>query len=355
MLSSPSGSYVQRVLIAAGIVLALLALLYFFQLVARVLLLLFAAVLLAIFLSALAAFIHHRTPLSQGVSLALTVVGLFALAVGIGWVAGPRLGAQFGQLTERIPEALDQIRAMLAQYEWGLALLAQTPGSGQGVPFGSIDVVGRITGVFSTTLGILANVLIVGIIGLYLAIDPSLYIDNAVRLVPMSRRQRAREVFVSMGRALRWWLIGRIASMAIVGVLTVIGLLLIGMPLAFTLGFIAAIFSFVPYVGPIASAVPALLVAMVESPTMVLYVALLYLGVQLLESNAITPLIQQKVVSLPPALLLTAQTLVGVLAGLLGLLVAAPLAVAVIVIVQMLYVEDVLGDHVRVMGTHSSD
>ncbi len=347
-------SFARRALVAAAIAAALLIALYFFRAVANVLLLIFAAVLLSIFLSGLALFIHHRTPLSQGWSLTLTVVGLLALAVGIGWVAGPRLGAQFSQLTERIPEAIDQLRAMLTQYEWGQTLLAQAPGSGQGAPFGAIDVVGRVTGIFSTTLGILTNVLIVGITGLYLAIDPNLYIGGAVRLVPVAHRGRAREVFASLGRALRWWLIGRIASMAVVGVLTTIGLLLVGMPLAFTLGFIAAIFSFVPYLGPIAAAIPALLVALVEGPTMVLYVALIYLGVQLLESNAITPLIQQRVVSLAPALLLTAQTLVGVLGGLLGLLVAAPLTVAVIVVVQMLYVEDVLGDPVRVMGTHSS-
>ncbi len=344
--------YVRRVLIAVGIALAFVVALYFLQHVARVLLLIFAGVLLSIFLSGLAMFVHHRTPLPRGVALALVVVVLVALAGLVGWLAGPRLADQATQLSERIPEAVDRLRSTLRSYGWGEVVLRQTPSAENFVSGGS-DIVGSITGIFSTFLSGLTNFVIIVIIGLYLAANPMLYVNGAAHLVPMSKRERARELLQALGRGLRWWIIGRIASMVVVGLLTAIGLLIAGVPLAFTLGFIAAVFSFVPYIGPIASAVPAMLVALAEGPQLVLYVVLVYFGVQLLESYLITPLIQKRAVELPPALLITAQVLVGVLAGILGVIVATPLTVAVIIIVQMLYVEDILGDNVKVMGTSS--
>lgn len=343
--------YARRVLIAVGIALTLFVVVYFFHAVARALLLVFAGVLLAIFLSGMAMFIHHRAPVPRGVALALVVIGLVALLVGAGWLAGPRLADQTGQLSERLPQAVDQLRSALQEYGWGETLLASAPAPREAV--GGSDVVSSVTGFFSTFLSGLTNLVIVVIIGLYLAANPSLYVNGAVHLVPIPKRERARELLSALGRGLRWWLIGRIASMVVVGALTAVGLLIIGVPLAFTLGFIAAVLSFVPYIGPIASAVPAMLVALAESTQLVLYVVLVYFAVQILESNLITPLIQKRAVELPPALLITAQVFAGLLAGILGIIVATPLAVATIIIVQVVYVEDILGDDVKVMGMSS--
>lgn len=192
---------------------------------------------------------------------------------------------------------------------------------------------------------------VVIVVGLFLAIHPGIYTEGAVHLFPKEKRERVREVFAAEGRGLRWWLIGRLCSMLVVGLLTGLGLWLVGLPLVFTLGLLAGLLSFVPYVGPIAAAVPGLLVALTAPGVSVWMVALVYLGVQLLESNAITPLIQQRAVSLPPALLVVVQLLGGILAGLLGVLVATPLAVAVIILVQMVYVQGILDDPVQVMGT----
>jgi predicted PurR-regulated permease PerM len=197
---------------------------------------------------------------------------------------------------------------------------------------------------------VLTSGLVVIIIGLYAAATPTVYINGIVRLLPPSRRQRGRAVLRALGQALRWWLVGRIASMAVVGVLTAIGLWVAGVPLAFVLGLIAALLSFVPYIGPLAAVIPAALVALAEDPTKVIYVFALYGAVQLLESYLITPLIQERAVSIPPAVLIAAQVIMGVLAGAAGVLMATPLAVVLIVLVQMLYLEDVLGDSVSTLG-----
>jgi predicted PurR-regulated permease PerM len=143
---------------------------------------------------------------------------------------------------------------------------------------------------------------------------------------------------------LRWWLMGQVVLMIVIGVTTTLGLWLIGVPLALSLGIIAGVFELVPYAGPWLSVVPAALIALLMSPTHLLLVLGLYLFLHMLEGYVLLPLMQRRVVLLPPALTLVAQVLLGELLGLRGLFVAAPLTVAVVVLLKMLYVEDTLGD-----------
>lgn len=343
-------TYTQRVLIAAGAAVGIVAAVYFVWQLARVFMLIFAGVLLAVILNGLAMKLAHRTSLPRGAALATVIAVTVAFFVGIGLLAGPRLTEQASGLAERLPQAVNQLRDLLIQqHGWAQQLLQQAPRPEQMLTSGS-GLASQVLGVFSTAANALTNALIVLIIGLYLASNPGLYTQGTARLVPRGRRHRAGEVLAAVGHALRWWMVGRGASMAVVGVLTGLGLLIAGVPLAFSLGVIAALLSFVPYIGPIAAAVPAILVALTVSPTKALYVVGIFAVVQLLESYLITPLIQEQAVSIPPALLISAQVVAGVLAGLLGVLLATPLAVTVTVVVQMLYVEDTLGDRVEVLG-----
>jgi predicted PurR-regulated permease PerM len=143
---------------------------------------------------------------------------------------------------------------------------------------------------------------------------------------------------------------GRMASMTMVGLLTYIGLSLIGVPLSLALGIVTGILEFVPYLGPILALIPTVLVALLESPVLALYVMPVYGAVQFAESYLITPLISARAVSIPPAYLIMVQVVGGVLAGAIGVLLSEPLVVVIAIIVQMLYIEDTLGDSVRVMG-----
>jgi predicted PurR-regulated permease PerM len=138
--------------------------------------------------------------------------------------------------------------------------------------------------------------------------------------------------------------------MVFVGASTMIGLSLLGVPMAFTLGLLAGILTFIPYLGPILAAIPTGLVALLEGPRLALYAVLLYLAVETFEANVIFPLATQGVVHLPPAYTVIIQIAGGALAGLPGIIVATPLAVAAAVAVQMLYIEDTLGEPVEVLG-----
>jgi predicted PurR-regulated permease PerM len=146
-------------------------------------------------------------------------------------------------------------------------------------------------------------------------------------------------VAARLGTTLQWWFVGRFASMAVTGVLTGIGLWIAGVPMALALGFIAGLLAFVPFVGPIVAAIPGLLVGWVQGPMTALYALIVYVVVQALEGNLITPVIQKKAVAVPPALLISGQLLLGSLFGAWGLLWATPLIVVTMVIVKMLYLD----------------
>jgi predicted PurR-regulated permease PerM len=265
------------------------------------------------------------------------------------WLLAPGVADQIDELRKSLPQSVRQLGQRIERYEWGRQVLAQKPNADELMP-DRADVLARATGVFSTTLGAFANFFIIIFIGLYLAAEPRLYTGGIIRLVPASRRERAREILRKVGSTLRWWLIGKVASMIVIGALTAGGLWLLGVPLALTLGLLAALLTFIPNLGPILAVVPAALLALLQSLTRALYVILLYLGIQAVESYFLTPLMQKRTVSLPPALTIFAQVLLGVLVGGLGLALATPFTAAVFVLVRMLYVEDTLRDSIETVN-----
>jgi predicted PurR-regulated permease PerM len=151
--------------------------------------------------------------------------------------------------------------------------------------------------------------------------------------------------------AMRWWMIGRLASMTVIGVLTSLGMWLIGMPAPIALGALAGLLSFVPNVGPIVASVPGLLLGLGEGSWMVLWALGVYIVVQLVESNAITPLVEQYAVSVPPGVMIVTQFIFAVLAGVWGMIVATPLLVVAMVLVQQLYVREGLHKPIKVTGS----
>lgn len=193
---------------------------------------------------------------------------------------------------------------------------------------------GKITGVLSLGFDVGIQAFSVIALGAYLAARPELYVGAVARLFSPRYRARVRGAMSELGVTLGWWLTGKGISMALIGTLNGIGLWLLGVPAPVALGLITAFFTFIPNFGPLLSLLPAALLALTISPMLALYVTLLHFGIQFVESYLVTPLVQQRTVALPPALTLGVQLLAGVLAGPLGLVLAAPLAAAGMVLVH---------------------
>ena len=187
--SSDIGEFIRRALIVAGIAFVGLVILYLLRHVAHVLLIAFAGILLAVFLDGLASILQHRLHIRRGYGLAIVIVVLTALIAGVGWFAGPRIADQFSRLSERIPQALSGLKQIILSLPFGKDMLKGSSDSTTAINLGS-HLVGSLSGIFTTTLGTLVDLFIIAFIGLYASATPRLYIDNAILLLPKTRRAR---------------------------------------------------------------------------------------------------------------------------------------------------------------------
>lgn len=330
MLTEPNFS--KRLLLVAGVVLVLLLA---WQL-ADLLLLVFASVLVAIFFRALADIIAKPTALSSGWSLALAMLLVTALVVLITVLFGTTIRENVDTLADQLPTAWRAVRDRIGDARWLTSALDQ---AGQALLTG--NVVSRIGGALGAFVGAVTNLFLVLFAGLYIAVQPRLYHDGFLKLVPPPERDRIAATLVRCGRALRNWLLGQAIAMVTVGVLTWAGLALLGVPSALALGLFAGLAEFVPILGPIAAAIPALIIALSQDTKVALWVLALFVVIQQLEGNLLQPIIQRKMVALPPAVTLFAVLAFAILFGVMGALLAAPLAVVTLVVVQDLYVETI--------------
>ena len=352
-LSRPE--FARRAAIFIGLAALAVVVLMLVWLTAAIWLVVFAGVLLAIFLDGLARLVSRHTPLARKPALGLVVVTLLALAAATAWFLGPQIADQASALSTELPQTMQRVREWVRDLPGGQAIAAQIPSSPESVLTSGSAGFGQLRTVFSTIVGLFANGLIIAFVGIYLAVHPGRYIEALTYLAPKRHREHADFVLCSVVTALRYWLIGQISAMAIIGTLTAVGLMIFGIPLALALGLIAALLSFIPYIGPILALAPALMVALGEGGDAVFVVLAIYISVQFLESYLITPLVQDHAVSMPPAVLIMAQLMMGALAGAFGIAVAAPLAVVTVVFVQVLYVEDALGEDVHVLGEQEEE
>lgn len=318
--------------------LALLVVVFAFDLV----LLLFAAVLIAVVLSGLTARVVHFTRLPRAVCLVLVLIFIVGGLAAVVVLALPELLSELGQLRQRLPEAVGKVQEFVNKLGWLETAYDALP-KGE-LSLSRPGVAGRVSSALTSTVGAFVNIAIVLLVGIYLAADPCPYVNGAVRLFPIKHRERARDVFDSLGEVLFQWLKGQLVSMTVVGVVITGGLWALGVPLAATLGFISGVFEFVPNIGPILSGIPAALLAVTVSPTHVVYVIALYSAVQALESYFLTPMVMRRAISLPPALTIVAQLIGALSAGWLGLLLATPLVAAAVVVVRKVYLEGILGE-----------
>lgn len=310
----------------------------------HILLLVFAGIVLAVYLRGLANLLASRTPLGPRLALACVVLVHLMVLAALVVYAVPVLDAQIAELSEKLPAAIERLEDWLRSHTWGRWLLAQAPDPSSIAQSDGGGWVSRITGVFSATMSAVVGLFIILFVGLYGAAEPDVYRRGLLHLFPEERRDRVNEILRRMVRTLRWWLVGRVVSAAIVGVLTALGLWIIGVPLAFLMGIIAGALTFIPNVGPTIAVVPPALLALLNSPQDALIVVIYYVGVQLVESYVITPMIERRAIHVPPALLLTVQALFAVLTGVVGLAMADPLLAVILVLVQALHVEDVIGE-----------
>ena len=295
----------------------------------------------------------ERIHIRRGIGAALVLLVAVAAFAGVIAMIGPSIREQTRELSRELPKAMQSIEAAVNRTP--VKNIVSPPQQGGG---GLTERVAKemrsatrfLFPIVSSFLGALGGVVIVLFIAMYVAAEPGLYRKGILHLVPHKHRERAEEWLSTLRDTLRQWLIARLIAMVLIGVITGAGLALIGIKGAIALGVLAGLLEFVPFFGPIASAIPAVAVALADSPDKALWVIGLYLVIQQLEGNVITPLLLKKRIDVPPVMTVVAVAALGMVFGVLGMLIAEPLLAAVLVTTKMLYVVDVVGDEVKVGG-----
>lgn len=315
--------FVWRVLIVVGIG----ATVFLVWRIAEALLLIFAGTLIAVLMLHMRDWVRHWTGLPKGWAFALVLLVLAVLFAVAALVLGSRVSSEFTALSQRIQAAVANLPPELRDQLGDVgSWFARFRTMASGVAY------------------FLTNAVVVLFAAIYIAASPDLYRRGLVLLFPPHLHDRVREVLDVCGHSLWRWMIGTLVSMASVGVLTGLGLWFLGVPAALPLAVIAGLLEFIPLIGPVLAAIPAVLIAFSQSPADALWTALLYLVIQQLEGNIILPIAQKRVVALPPVVTLGAIVAGGLLFGFLGIFLATPLAVVLMVIINLLYIEDTLGE-----------
>lgn len=300
--------------------------------------LLFGAVVVAVVLRVLAEALEKYARLPPRWSVLVTLLLLLALTAGGLWLLGDPLAEQLERLREGLPAAREAVLGWLNDSRAGaLALELFEQGKSQAAPLAA-----RVAGYAGLTFGALGSAALMVVMGIYLALSPQVYRKGLVRLLPPRFRRTGEEALEACWVALSRWLLGQSVSMLFVGTATALGLWLLGVPMALAVGVISGLLAFIPYIGAIIGGVLAVLLAFVQGPQTALYVVLLVLAIQQIEGNVLMPFIQRWAVDLPPVLGIAATVMFGVLFGVMGVLLATPAMVVLVVLVERLYVRKVL-------------
>lgn len=347
----------------------------------------------------------QRLRIPRGIGAALVAFGFLGALYGVGaWIA-PTLSEQGGVLRRRVPEAVDRIQtwvnarpgvasvflggtavthARTAAHDAAVAAQTASPPSAapvttqapppQAAPAPAPVIVAAVPAVdagaaaipslgqriteqlsgatrylfpfLSSTVTVAAGLFLILVLAIYVGADPGLYHDGLMHLFPHGTREQAGEVLTRVATVLRKWLVTQLIAMLTIGVVSTAGLLFLGVKAAVALGVIAGLLEFVPTIGPILAAVPAIAMGFLDSPAKALSVALVYLVIQQLEGHVLIPMLMKEGMDLPPALTIVTQGVMALLFGFLGLMVAVPLLAAIIVPIKLLYVRGVVGDAV---------
>lgn len=338
----PDAAFVRRFLIGFA-VLSLAALTF---VLADLLLLVVGAIIIAAVIRAAAQAIRLVWPLPERWAVMVVVVLVVVLLGVAGWLFGPEIVGQISTLLSTLPAAATKLGEQIQATQWGAAVIANLEEAG----VYAARFVSQVPVFALGVAGIIANCVLAIVGGIMLALEPAFYRDGFLLLFPRMIRDNVRRALDATGQSLKGWLLAQLTSMVVIGVLTGTGLALVGVPSAIGLGLFAGLAQFVPYVGPIVSAVPGLVIAAATGFDVFIWGAVVYGGVQQIDDNFVTPWVQQRIAGIPMALALFALVAFGILFGPVGVILATPLTLIALVMVRSLYIRDYLKEDVVLPG-----
>ncbi len=326
-------SFPAKAWITGGVFALIVVVLLLLKATFNVLLLILAGALIGVLFRGMNGLLQRKTRWKNKVSLPVTILGTLIIIILFSWLIGAKIQSQSQELSQALPGTIENAKNYLNESSLGKQVLQKVSS-----PEAKKQAQTFAQSFFRTTFGVLGDIYVVLFLGIFFTVGASDYKHGIVALVPTRGKGEASRVMDKLGENLKKWLKGQLFAMFVVFVLTAIGLAIIGIPLWLILALIAGLLNFIPNFGPMIAMVPAVLVALVESPTKAAFVAGLYIVVQVVESNFITPMVQKKLLDTPPAMIIIAQLLMTTLTGGWGIILAIPFFVILMTLVKELYV-----------------
>ncbi len=330
-------TYTQKVWQAVAIVALLVGTILVARVAFNVILMIMAGALIATYFHGLGDLIERKTRLKRKYAMLISVIGTIAIILFLLWFMGTKIQQQIAELSDTLPHTISNVKAKMADSPIGKKVLDSLSGQDSG------KLMATAQSFFSTSFGVIGDLYIIMFLGIFFTANPSLYKNGILTLVPKERKTAGRCIMDRISQALKGWLKGMMISMVLVTILISVGLSIIGMPVAMVLGLITGLLELVPNLGSLLAMIPGVLLALTVSTKMGIIVALLYITSQTISANIITPLVQKKMINLPPALTLISQLIMGAISGALGVILAVPLLAIVIILVDELYVKEING------------
>ncbi|QJD95741.1 AI-2E family transporter [Mucilaginibacter robiniae] len=326
--------YIKKTWIKWSILALIAVFLLLFKAIVSIILLTLASALLAIYFYGFTGLLQRYLHLPAKVSLIVSVTLNLLLLVGFFWFAGSRLESQITQLSDTLPSTIQHAQSQLQQSALGSKVLDYINSSGTGGKTSAF-----VRHFFSSSFGALSDLYLIILITMFFVASPMMYKRGVVHLLPETAKDKGDELLDQLGDVLKKWIKGQIIGFFFIAVFTGLGLWALGLPLVFTLALIAGFLNFVPNFGPIIAVIPATLLGLMQGPTTALLTFGLYTLVQVIQSAVTQPIIQKRMISMPPVLTVVAQVAMGALTGFWGVLLATPIVAIGMTLVQELYVK----------------
>jgi predicted PurR-regulated permease PerM len=328
-------SYIQKVWYTVAIVALLVGIILIARVAFNVLLMALAGSLIAVYFHGLSDLIERKTRMNHKFAMTISVVVSILILGVLLWFMGTKISTQIAELSNSLPHTVSTVKAKLAETPLGQKVLLSFSGDNSNKLYSTVQTF------FSTSFGALGDMYIILFLGIFFTVSPSLYKNGILLLVPKDRKELGQRVMDRISSSLRGWLKGMMLSIVLVTILITIGLSIMNIPVAMILGLITGILELLANIGSIIAMIPGVLLGFTISTNTGIIVALIYIVSQTIVGNIVTPLIQKKIINLPPALTLISQLIMGAVSGALGIIMAIPLLAIVIILVDELYVKKI--------------
>jgi len=328
-------TYIQKVWHTVAIVALLVVVILIARVAFNVLLMVLAGTLVSVYFHGLGDMIQRKTKWRRRLCMIISVAGTFIILTVLFWFMGAKISKQITVLSDSLPKTVNTVKEKLSEYPLGNKVLLYLSDDNSDKLFATAKQF------FNTSFGVLGNIYVILFLAMFFTANPNLYKDGIIKLIPEDRKELGRCVIDRISMALKGWLKGMMLSMMLVFILIGVGLSIMSIPVALVLALLTGLLKLIPNFGSLAAMIPGVLLALTIGTNTAIIVALIYIVSQTIVSNIVTPLIQKKMIDLPPALTILSQVLMGTLSGVLGIILAVPLLAIVMILVDELYVKKI--------------